>query len=123
MAADRLAHGDTNRMEKRASVARWSQQLVMRCELRGGPDLTGARKLPKFLDKSTQRDSKQTLDRGWDAEYLIFRSLTEAETTSLSDASDRVNLIMYWLLHDLAMIAADVNISAPIQSRMYQELS
>eukprot|EP00927_Polykrikos_kofoidii_P034741 TRINITY_DN29403_c0_g1_i1.p1 TRINITY_DN29403_c0_g1~~TRINITY_DN29403_c0_g1_i1.p1 ORF type:complete len:455 (-),score=60.67 TRINITY_DN29403_c0_g1_i1:48-1412(-) len=48
LAADRLLHGDTQRMEMRATLSPWRDQLVKREVLRM-EDLTGAWALPEFV--------------------------------------------------------------------------
>jgi len=168
--ADRLTHGDTQRMEWRAKVAPWNKQLVKREELRT-EDLTGAWNLPGFevvpdmhtaisrrssskrksgisqagLDVSAENglDEKGALpkqanlrvsrvsDAPWQADtnewqnvnYLVAAQPTLEEKNLLRIVTDRVSVVMNWIIHDLARISPDLDIAPPIQSRMYQELS
>lgn len=130
IAADRLIHGDTHRMERRASVASWSQQVVLRRELRVGKDLTGAKELPLFVTLGTSAGSfgspvsvNQSLASSWKPTYIVSRKPSRRVLDLLAQSSDRVNVVMYWVIHDLAKAQKDLDISPPIQSRMYQELS
>lgn len=125
LAAHRLSHGDTNRMERRADIARWGQQIVLRRDLRIGEDLTGATKLPGFVTVSDdyERSRSQTLFSNWHTSYVIGKSPSAQEVRALEKSTDRVNMAMYWIVHGLAKISKDIDIAPPIQSRMYQELS
>merc|ERR1712107_452284 len=49
--------------------------------------------------------------------------MNHEETRVLRLATDRVMIVMYWIVFDLAAISNDLDIAPPIQSRMYQELS
>merc|ERR1719210_2693067 len=57
------------------------------------------------------------------ATYLVPRLPSEALRKTLEASKDRTHVMMYELVHDLAEISRDIVISAPIQSRMYQELA
>jgi len=45
------------------------------------------------------------------------------EINILDKSTDRTNVVMYWIIHDLAKVSKDIDIAPPIQSRMSQELS
>jgi predicted membrane chloride channel (bestrophin family) len=150
VAADRLMHGDTNRMERRTKTGvAWRDQLVKREVLRGGPDLTGARQMPKFnvavgteseeyghvnsrltarasmtQVNSQRRTSMEDLQNTWKATSYRVRQLpTDTQYEVLEGSSDRTSVIMYWIVHDLAKVSSDLEAAPPIQSRMYQQLS
>jgi len=124
MAADRLTHGDTQRMEKRSQMANWKQQIVLREMLRR-EDLTGATNLPGFVTKHNVGEVKAgDVSNEWSGlRYLVHALPTEEEIAVLSRSSDRPTVAMYWIIHDLARVSKDLEVPAPIQSRMYQELS
>lgn len=124
LSAHRLSHGDLQRMDKRKEMARWSAQIVQRQDLRG-VDITGATHLPQFQQRklSPTEFTKQDLDQNWDMTYVVKEVPSEAETRALHRSTDRVNMVMYWIVHGLAAISKDLDIAPPIQSRMYQELS
>jgi len=125
-------------MEKRATMAKWSKQLVMRGDL-VHEDLTEATKLPTFeaveethrsnngeRSRSTSQMQAKTLRRAntWSGMVYAVKSVpTEQELEVLRRSSDRVGVVMYWIIHDLAAVSKDLNTPPPIQSRMYQELS
>eukprot|EP00403_Amphidinium_massartii_P021497 CAMPEP_0178391254 /NCGR_PEP_ID=MMETSP0689_2-20121128/11071_1 /TAXON_ID=160604 /ORGANISM="Amphidinium massartii, Strain CS-259" /LENGTH=694 /DNA_ID=CAMNT_0020011797 /DNA_START=323 /DNA_END=2408 /DNA_ORIENTATION=+ len=121
MAAHRLSHGDTQRMERRATSAKWADRVVFREELRTGQDLTGARVLPEF--RSTRTGQTQSLKREWNSAFVVVDPPVDIEREVLDNSHDRVSVVMYWVLHDMASAARDLDIAPPIQSRMYQELS
>jgi len=121
MAAHRLSHGDTQRMERRAFTAKWDDQVVFREELRVGQDLTGAKVLPEF--RSTRSGQTQSLKREWNSAYVVADTPVGIELECLDECTDRVGVVMYWILHDMASASKDLDIAPPIQSRMYQEVS
>mmetsp|Transcript_46258 Transcript_46258/g.82131 ORF Transcript_46258/g.82131 Transcript_46258/m.82131 type:complete len:655 (-) Transcript_46258:112-2076(-) len=124
LSADRLAHGDLQRMEKRMEMSRWREQIILRKDLRGH-DITGATNLPEFMKRkrtSTQR-THQPLGQEWQMTYVVKEVPSEGEMKALHQSTDRVNMVMYWIVHGLAAISKDLDIAPPIQSRMYQELS
>lgn len=55
--------------------------------------------------------------------YLVIAEPTESERELLQVATDRVLVIMNWIIHDIAALSPDMDAAPPIQSRMYQELS
>jgi len=131
-AADRLFHGDTQRMEERSDTLGWNDQVVLRKELgadraRGIPtedrlprmvlveDLVGEPP-SATLGKIAKYDNRSE-------PYTVATKLTSEEEDFLSQISDRVGAVMYWILHDLAQVSKDIDIAPPVQSRMYQELS
>eukprot|EP00927_Polykrikos_kofoidii_P028567 TRINITY_DN24914_c0_g1_i1.p1 TRINITY_DN24914_c0_g1~~TRINITY_DN24914_c0_g1_i1.p1 ORF type:complete len:617 (-),score=76.74 TRINITY_DN24914_c0_g1_i1:26-1711(-) len=122
LAVDRLAHGDTRRMEKRSEMASWSKQITRRIELRK-EDLTGARKLPTFYLDGDEGAVEQASENAWDGAYRVRSMPSTHESKVLEASTDRVSVTMYWILHSLAIISKDLDIAPPIQSRMYQELS
>lgn len=134
LAADRLTHGDTSRMEQRSSMsAPWSQRLVRREELRS-KDLTGATCMPELRPVaklgsggSSHRPSDMAKDKdfqnNWKGSYLVRAMPTPRELDALELCSDRTSVVMYWIVHSLAKISTDLDAAPPIQSRMYQELS
>lgn len=123
-AADRLLHGDNERMHQRLAVGKWRDQIVTRRQLRVGQDITGATKLPE-LNVSSRGSVRLTKDcNDWsDETYNVCVQPPDELKRVLETASDRCNVVMYWLIHDLASASCDMDIAPPIQSRMYQELS
>lgn len=124
-ASDRLMHGDAQRMERRAEVAGWRDQIINRIELRDN-DLTGATKLPKFIAlggprRNTHKDV--ALENNWEAKYVIRNMPDNHRIALLEESADRTNMVMHWILYSLATLSKDIDIAPPIQSRMYQELS
>lgn len=124
MASHRLTHGDVQRMDKRAELSSvsWADQVALRKNLRIGPDLTEAFKLPDFVaaaDISEVNNGENT----WFGSYYVLSVPTEVELKLLDEANDRVNAVMYWIVHDLALAATHLSVAPPIQSRIYQELS
>lgn len=124
LSADRLAHGDLQRMEKRMEMATWREQISLRKDMRGH-DITGATDLPEFMSrrKNSRSHVQQPLGQEWQMTYVVKEVPSEAETSALARSTDRVNMVMYWIVHGLAAISKDLDIAPPIQSRMYQELS
>lgn len=121
VAADRLNKGDTNRMERRAGIAKWKDQIIRRHELRQGPDLTGASRMPTFTDRVT--GGAQDCHYSFEGHYVLNSMPTPEELASLEHCSDRVSKVMFWIVHDLAAVSRDLDTAPPIQSRMFQELS
>lgn len=127
IAADRLAHGDTQRMERRAEMGvGWTQLLARREDLRQ-PDVTEANKLPKFtvhkLARERDRQERKITNEWCDMSYQIKAIPSKDELAALADSTDRPSVVMYWIIHDLAGLSLDIDIAPPIQSRIYQELS
>jgi predicted membrane chloride channel (bestrophin family) len=124
LSAERLAHGDCQRMEKRCELgAPFSKQIALRRELRH-EDFTGARALPTFRADDSGSHQEPCVEQKWnDMEYNVSSIPTERESEVLTGATDRVQVVMYWLLHSLVEMSKDLDIAPPIQSRMYQELS
>eukprot|EP00406_Dinophysis_acuminata_P013495 CAMPEP_0179238862 /NCGR_PEP_ID=MMETSP0797-20121207/15169_1 /TAXON_ID=47934 /ORGANISM="Dinophysis acuminata, Strain DAEP01" /LENGTH=514 /DNA_ID=CAMNT_0020946177 /DNA_START=252 /DNA_END=1796 /DNA_ORIENTATION=+ len=125
LAADRLTHGDTERMERRIElgvVRNWSKQVVMRGQLRVGKDLTHATRLPGF-HAEVPGQPQEDMQNAWDISYVVKEVPNDQELKMLEHSSDRVGVVMYWIIQDLAEISKDIDIAPPIQSRMYQELS
>lgn len=123
IASDRLAHGDTLRMERRASTHGWKDQIAMRRDLR--KDHIVANDLPEFV-KGRAGDAPwvgTTSCNAWLATYGVTGLPTKAELEALQSSTDRPNVVMYWIINQLAWISGDILIAAPIQSRVYQELS
>merc|ERR1712166_732874 len=54
--------------------------------------------------------------------YLVLAEPTEKERDLLRVATDRVLVVMNWIIHDIARLSPDIDAAPPIQSRMYQEL-
>lgn len=147
IAADRLTHGDTSRMERRAEAgAAWSRQLVKREELRGGPDLTGATRMPQFdvpdapqADPFEQRPSNpqplirrlsgfsrvktSEMQNTWRARYRVRAYPSKVQYDILQRSTDRTSVMLYLIIQDLAQLSCDLEAAPPIQSRMYQQLS
>jgi len=125
LAAHRLSHGDMQRMNLRASKAGWNDQVILRRELRIGADLTGATLLPGFVVASrVQEVSAPThLANHWHGSYTVLGEVTSAELRVLQNSADRVNTVIYWINHDISLLSSQLYIGAPIQSRVYQELS
>eukprot|EP00927_Polykrikos_kofoidii_P023935 TRINITY_DN21872_c0_g1_i1.p1 TRINITY_DN21872_c0_g1~~TRINITY_DN21872_c0_g1_i1.p1 ORF type:complete len:629 (+),score=79.89 TRINITY_DN21872_c0_g1_i1:33-1889(+) len=123
LAVDKLSHGDTRRMEKRAELVGWSKQIAKRHELRK-EDLTGSRQMPSFRVASlSQKTMEQNPENQWRLIYVVKKVPTDFELEALDKSVDRVSVVMYWILHTLTNISKDLEIAPPIQSRMYQELS
>lgn len=139
MAADRLTHGDTRRMEERTkSGAKWSARIVKREALRREELSTGALKMPTLEPMVSMQDSKfsshgarhnsvvsklEDIQNSWETKYMVRAVPTKVEMDILKKSSDRTSVIMFWIIYDLAKISADLEAAPPIQSRMYQELS
>mmetsp|Transcript_43860 Transcript_43860/g.80347 ORF Transcript_43860/g.80347 Transcript_43860/m.80347 type:complete len:511 (+) Transcript_43860:87-1619(+) len=140
MAADRLTHGDTQRMEERSKGgAKWSARIVKREVLRREDLMTGGLKMPtlepvlaKAKDslvpdpdcRATSCDTKlEEIQNTWETKYLVRATPSQVEMEILKKSSDRTSVIMFWIIYDLAKISADLEAAPPIQSRMYQELS
>lgn len=119
MAADRLGKGDCARMEQRNKMhVIWNKRIIDRGELYQ-EDLTGATALPEFTSKSAM-----LLDNSnWRSTCLVMTAPKGTKLKLLAESKDRVNLVMYWILHNFGTICADLKAPPPIQSRMYQELS
>eukprot|EP00811_Abedinium_folium_P010324 NODE_1954_length_2326_cov_11.700318.p1 GENE.NODE_1954_length_2326_cov_11.700318~~NODE_1954_length_2326_cov_11.700318.p1 ORF type:complete len:620 (+),score=118.27 NODE_1954_length_2326_cov_11.700318:223-2082(+) len=136
VAVDRLVHGDTERMEKRAEIVRWSNQVVLRQNLRSD-EFTGSSPFPvleqvnsagdpcRFSeDSGSTSPASRMCTNDWDAMvYPIYFHVNRDRLCVLKKSEDRTLVVSYWIMHDLAAISGDLEISAPIQSRMYQELS
>jgi len=118
-AADRLANGDISLIEDRASRIPWKSQIVLAGELDRGlhafPELT-----VNQSDEEIVRSLSPKLRNG---QYLVRAVPTFEEKELLKNAGERVTIIMSWILSNLATVSKDLDIAAPIQSRMYQELS
>lgn len=125
LAAHRLSHGDVQRMDKRASMAKWKDQVVTRLEIRVGTDLTGATQLPRFCateDLDLINDDRHMRD-DWFGEFPVTGEVSPDELRLLESCSDRVNAVMFWLLHDLCIASSHFIAAPPVQTRVYQELS
>lgn len=135
MAADRLTHGDTQRMEERAkSGAVWSARLVKREALRR-EDLSETARMPQLdpligrekdqFGRHTCSESSQLeeIQNTWETKYMVRAHPTPVEMDILKRSSDRTSVIMFWIIYDLAKVSCDLEAAPPIQSRMYQELS
>jgi len=126
-AADRLFHGDTQRMEERADSMPWAQQVVLRKEL-GADRCRGISdgRLPRMVtveDLVTDMSSSKKKPNEEREPYTVVARLSPEEQDVLAQITDRVGAVMYWILHDLAQVSKDIDIAPPVQSRMYQELS
>jgi len=140
LAVDRLIHADCERMGRRIKAgAKWQMtRRSLRME-----DVTGAWALPQFyvpgqdpvgeteqqyrpLSRSST-DSREGLEQGknqWaGSRYVVAKLPTEKEYEALRTASDRLVVAQSWVLFELAALANQLKTPAPIQSRMYQELS
>lgn len=128
IAADSLAHGDTERMEHRKGL--WQKQVVKREELTREED-PDANTMPVFTDgmaacpgRHNSVGSVRSTPNEWSrSQYIIQEMPQEVEMEILHSSTDRPSLVMYWIIHDLAEMSSDLAIAPPIQSRMYQELS
>jgi predicted membrane chloride channel (bestrophin family) len=132
-AADRLTHGDTSRMERRAETgAKWRDQIVKREALRQTVD--GELPMPDLEEKApesscdgerttTTQGELQDMQNTWQGRYMVRALPTEEEQEVLTASTDRTTVIMYWIIYDLAKVSSDIEAAPPIQSRMYQELS
>jgi len=131
-AADRLTHGDTSRMEMRATTgARWADQVVKRevlrqvvdgeCEI---PNLEVPKHIPGSpRDRTSTNLGVEDIQNTWKASYRVRALPTDQEMEVLKMSTDRTTVVMYWIIYDLAKISSDIEAAPPIQSRMYQELS
>ncbi|CAE7884618.1 UPF0187 protein [Symbiodinium microadriaticum] len=110
-AAERLSRGDNERM-KDDGFERIRSRISMRVE-----DERCAASLPKFVERRHfKRDSM------YDA-YPVFEVPSKDQQELLVRSYDHVATVMYWIVWDLADAMKHLDIAAPIQSRMYQELS
>jgi predicted membrane chloride channel (bestrophin family) len=127
LAADRLGHGDVERMNRRQDVGSWGQRVTTRKELTTQNITGSAHVLPVFegggMRKSTLNFDHFVEDDGWRHHYAVEEPPSKAEIHALENAHERCNMVMTWILSGLAMTSQDLCIPPPIQSRMYQELS
>jgi predicted membrane chloride channel (bestrophin family) len=132
LAAHRLSHGDTERMDLQVKVAGWSQQVVRGMALHNMEDLVGADRMPRFKLRSppgehwfsSYHDSNAELAKsGWEHEYELFELPTDTEAEALKGSKDRVATVLYWIMFDLAEASHDLDVAPPLQTRMYQEFS
>eukprot|EP00929_Paragymnodinium_shiwhaense_P119760 TRINITY_DN91657_c0_g1_i1.p1 TRINITY_DN91657_c0_g1~~TRINITY_DN91657_c0_g1_i1.p1 ORF type:complete len:746 (+),score=116.48 TRINITY_DN91657_c0_g1_i1:125-2362(+) len=121
-ACERLAHGDTERMAKRSEMAPFTKQIALRQDLHG-EDITGVSNLPYFTCEGASADPPVRNHTWSDMTYNVSSPPTERELDVLRQSTDRVQVVMYWILHCLTEISQSLEIAPPIQSRMYQELS
>lgn len=136
-AAHRLTHGDNERMEHRASDGvPWKDRIVLRRVLRVDPDVAHGTAMPQFISCGMRTtpleagemptdgdDLLRCASNAWTTGFRVVKEPDPDEWQFLSKTVDRVAAVMYWVIHDLAQISADIAIAPPIQSRMYQELS
>lgn len=128
LAADRLTHGDTSRMEQRAHTgAKWTDQIVKREALRQNVD--GETEIPHLVVMGSHRRSDEgtvpidDMQNSWRSTYRVRQMPSSAEMEILENSTDRTTVVMYWIIYDLAKVSCDIAAAPPIQSRMYQELS
>jgi len=123
IAADRLAHGDTLRMERRADAAPWADQIVMRRELR--KEHFHQNRLPEFVlaGHFWERGGSKEMNSWTGMKYVVRSIPSKSELEVLGRSTDRPNVVMYWIINSLATISRDICIAPPIQSRVNQELS
>jgi len=136
MAADRIHHGDTQRMDMRLQMSGWRDQVVRQRDL-ANQDLTGWRILPDLQvgsahhqqelevpwQKLARKSRKEAAKMQWQHRYVIMEMPSAQEQDALLNSDDRVSLCLAWITETLAMAAKDLTTPPPIQSRMYQELS
>lgn len=124
LAADRLTHGDAQRMEQRSLMVRWDEQIAMRRELHSD-DKTHAHCMPEFqLPDEAVGTGPHGVANHWTGTKYPVRGLPSApELQTLTKSKDRPHVVMYWIVSDFAKISKDIDIAPPIQSRVYQELS
>lgn len=119
MAADRLAKGDVQRMDRRREVAPWSDQVILRRHLKSLDTICDVASLPGLHTATDAQD----LEPKWDMAYSVTSLPTAMELEALLQTRDRPTLVMTWIIDSMAQVSSDLDISPPIQSRMYQELS
>lgn len=123
IAAHRLHSGDVQYMEALARRARWSGKIVKREQLQQSR-VASHQELPQF---EVPRDDVD-VDRipsgsNWETSYLVAKLPSEGEAELLTRSTDRVAVVMYWVVRELARVSKDLDVAPPIQTRMYQELS
>jgi predicted membrane chloride channel (bestrophin family) len=125
IAADRLAHGDTESMDAQASVARWSEQVLNRKALHRKRLMdSGTMALPSFKLMSVSGEKDLTEGRpAWQHEYEVTHLPSEQEVVALKKSRERVAVCLYWVLFDLAEASRALDIAPPIQTRIFQEVS
>jgi len=125
-AIDRLSHGDLELMSRKAETEGWRQQVTTRSQLRielgssiDHAKFKASRPLPQFLERSQLGEQGD----GWTNAYVVECAPSLAEVAALEESEDRVNTISTFIYSGFASTSKDLEIAAPIQSRMYQELS
>jgi hypothetical protein len=100
LAADRIAHGDTENMDARVSKAPWKEHIMTRRELAAAPDLTGATELPEFYEGSFDLSTHtyQTGTVGWKPGFAVSRVPSEHEKDVMRASEKRVAVAMTWVL-------------------------
>mmetsp|Transcript_113619 Transcript_113619/g.226101 ORF Transcript_113619/g.226101 Transcript_113619/m.226101 type:complete len:645 (-) Transcript_113619:69-2003(-) len=136
MAADRIYHGDTQRMDMRLQMGSWHDQVIRRQDLQN-KDITNSKRLPDLRvggsdhqqglsmtpDLTPGKSSFALTQTNWQHTYYVVELPTDNEREALALSEDRVNLCLTWIVETLAMAAKDLITPPPIQSRMYQEIS
>jgi len=132
LAADRLLHGDTQQMERIARTrGSWKNQVARSGDLResGLDDQTSRMGLWSQVQLSlgvtgaTRASQPQKYLRYSRKSYKLDFALSDEEWRSLEVSSDRMGVVMQWIIHDIALASHDLDIAPPIQTRVYQELS
>ena len=114
VAADRLTQGDNQRMEEVHA-----RGVQTRGSMRIDKEKSGWIP-PKMSERKVFNRAKSNDD---DHEYVVFQKPSKHQVELLGQSNDAISSVMYWIIWDLADVMKDIDISPPIQSRMYQELS
>lgn len=126
IAADRLAHGDTESMDMQATGTKWSDQVLNRKLLhRKRVTDSGNMALPSFkpLSGSSPLGRAEGRPDAWQHEYEVLHLPSDQEMTALKTSRERVAVCLYWVLFDLAEASRALDIAPPIQTRIFQEVS
>jgi len=118
-------------MGERRSALRvpWDHRIVMREDLRTGAEVEPTKGMPTFRKsrRNATTDPSNVDDVNpqgyWDAEYVLKKPPSGQKFELLQASADRANMVVNWLNHNLAYCSDMLIIPAPIQSRMYQEIS
>lgn len=118
LASDRLSHGDSDRMDLMAGKVSWSQQVIPSMTLHR---MEGVENLPTF--KLWSPGEALTCADDWNHEYALMDLPSKVEVDALNNSKDRVAVVLYWIIFDLAEASHEMDIAPPIQTRLFQEFS
>jgi len=120
MAADEIHNGDVQQMDMRLKEARRSAQITRRRDMHQDEGLE-RRRIPSL--REGQSSAQSFSESCFETSYVVKRLPSDAERGAMESSPDRVHLSMTWIVKTLTMVQSELSTPAPIQSRMYQELS